>query len=446
MHVALITVYSHKECTLKDVAGGYGTVFRIGESRRARFLEAAKGQVARLPSVTLGYLARAAENAGHTVTVHEVERGARGSSVLPAADVAVVLTSLVDAESERAVLRELRARGVHTVAVGAHASARPEFYADSASAVVTGEPEALGEALFQPDLEGAVSAGSVGDLDALPFPSWKAFPARRYRYAFLSFLGTTLPISGARGCAFGCGYCPWRVTAKFRERSPAGIAAEAAMLQREYGAQALAFRDPLWNLSRERSRELGARLAPLGLRWSAEMRADRLDPELIGELARAGLRSMEIGVESVDRAMLAQEKRSPPELEQIVSVVRAAKKAGVRVIANFMFGLPDDSEDRIRASIAFAHKLDPFAVQFTVATPYPGTTLETRVRHRLTTQQPQGHTGWEPTFTHDSLSADDLRRLREDAYVGFHFRPRYVASFTRQAVRSLIEDVGMLSA
>lgn len=176
------------------------------------------------------------------------------------------------------------------------------------------------------------------------------------------------------------------------------------------------------------------------------MRADRLDEALLARLARAGLRSVELGVESTNRAMLAREKRSPPSLEQVEHVVRVAKRHGVRVITNFMFGLPDDSEDDILSSVEFAKRLDPFAVQFTVATPYPGTTLRDRVGPRLTTLAPSGLTGWEPTFTHDRLSPERLRALRERAYVGFHFRARYVRSFVTHSVRSLIEDVRTLHA
>ena len=74
MRVALVTVYSHAECTLKDVAGGYGTVFRIGTSLPARILARAKTHVAELPPVTAGHLAQAALAAGHTVRVCDVRR------------------------------------------------------------------------------------------------------------------------------------------------------------------------------------------------------------------------------------------------------------------------------------------------------------------------------------------------------------------------------------
>jgi anaerobic magnesium-protoporphyrin IX monomethyl ester cyclase len=431
MHVALVTVYSHAGCTLKDVAGGYGTVFEVGRSLPARMLAMAKGRIAKLPPLVLGYLSAQLRAEGHEVRVHEL----RPRDALPSCDAAIVLSSIVDASAEREVCARLRARGVRTIAIGAYASAKPEHYAEVCDAVIAGEPEALGAAIL--DARGIVRAGDVADLDALPFPSWDPFPVASYRYAFLR--GTTLPVGSARGCTYGCGYCPWRVTASFRERDPASVAAEIRMLRDRYGVRSVAFRDPLFNLDRDRVRAIAREIAPLGVRFSAEMRADRLDRDLLAELAAAGLRSLEIGVESADRAMLAREKRKPPERELIASVVRDAQALGVRVICNYVLGLPEDDEDRIRATVSWAKELDSFAVQFTIATPYPGTTLEPRVEDRRLPLAPDAHTGFRPTFRHPRLTPERLEALREWAYVSYHFRPRYALRFARHAAPALLE-------
>ncbi|MBX3271920.1 MAG: radical SAM protein [Sandaracinaceae bacterium] len=434
MRVALVTVYAHAGCTLKDVAGGYGTVFAVGSSWRARLLERAKARVAALPSLTLGYLAAQLARAGHTVSAHEV----RGADALPAVDAAVILSSMVDASAERDLAARLRRRGIRTIVVGAFASARPELYADGADVVVVGEPEALGAALLDtPD--GVVRAGDAPDLDALPFPDWSAFDVAGFRYAFLGFSAPTLPIGSARGCAYGCGYCPWRVTARFRERDPERVGREVAHQVARHDARGFAFRDPLFNLDRDRTLALARALAPHGVRFSAEMRADRLDPALLDALARAGLRSLEIGVESSDRALLAKERRNPPEARVIEEVVRVAQRRGVRVICNFILGLPDDDEASMRRTLAWARRLDSFAVQFTVATPYPGTRLADQVR--ALPLAPDAHTGFAPTFRHPRLGGAELTTLREHAYVQHYFRPRYAARFLRHAVPALLEDV-----
>lgn len=429
--IALVSVFSHAGCTLKDVAGGYGTVFEVGTSWRARLLEHAKGRVADLPPLVLGYLSAQLRSAGHAVRV--VELGP--DDALPRASLAIVLSSITDASAERRMCERFRAAGTRVVVVGAYASAHPEHYDDVADAVVRGEPEALGEALL--DVDGVVSAGDVPDLDALPFPDWSPFPVRRYRYAFLR--GPTLPVGSARGCAYGCGYCPWRVTASFRQRDPARVGEEVRALVDRWGVRAVAFRDPLFNLDADRVRELCRALRPTGVRFSAEMRADRLDEALLGELHAAGLRSLEIGVESTDRAMLGREKRKPPTHAQVERVVRAAQRQGVRVICNYVLGLPGDDERTIRATVEWAKRLDSFAVQFTVATPYPGTTLEPQVRDRRLPLAPDASTGFRPTFEHPALPPARLEALREWAYVSYHFRPRYALRFARHAAQALAE-------
>lgn len=440
MEVGLITVYSHRECTLKDVAGGYGTVFEIGRSLPARLLARAKGHLAALPSPVLGYLARQTREAGHTAVVVDVRRGAAGEDPLPEVDVALVLTSIVDTGAERKVLQQLRQSGVRTIAFGAHASMRPDRYADVADVVVVGEPEALGSSLFDPMLTGVVDAGFVDDLDALALPDWDAFPVSRYRYALLTRRGATLPVSGVRGCAFGCGYCPFRATSKFRQRSPLRVVEEVRRLKERYGVRGIAFRDPLFNLDRDRVMALAEGLSPLDVRFSGEMRADRLDHDLLARLRDAGLRSLELGVESVDLGMLTQHKRQPPGRAQIETIIASAHDLGVRVIANFMLGLPEDDEASIRATVAWAKALNTFAVQFTVATPYPGTTLETPSSFGSGPEPPpESLTGFTPVMQHPTMSQARISDLREWAYVSYHARPRYVASFARQAARALLD-------
>ncbi|GAB4213295.1 MAG: hypothetical protein OHK0013_37060 [Sandaracinaceae bacterium] len=441
MELILASVYGHEGCTLKDVAGGFGTVFEVGRSWQARLLEHAKSHLAELPPVVLGHLAASLRGLGHRVQICEV-RGRVDEASLFRADAVLVHTSLVDAHAERDLMRRLRSVGVRVVAFGAAATALPTTFAEDADVVLVGEPEGLPAARWASVLAGAergvLDAGQVADLDALPLPDWRGFPIERYRYALLTRRGPTLPIQSARGCPYGCGYCPWRVTAAFRERDPDAVVREARHDRDVFGARALSFRDPLFNLDRDRVLALARGLAPLGLRWSAEMRADRIDRELLEVMRRAGLRSLELGVESVNRTLLARQRRKPPTLAQIETVVRDATALGIRVICNYVLGLPGDSEESMRDTIAWAKQLNSFAVQFTVATPYPGTSLA-RNRGLPVLDAPSPMTGFRPSALEGSIRPERLAELREWAYVSYHFRPRYVARFLRQAARSLFD-------
>lgn len=441
--VALIDVYSHKACTLKDVAGGYGTAFEIGDSLPARLLGAAKSHLIALPPPTLGYLAARLSAAQVTTPAHSLTRNDQRWDPLPETDGAIVLSSIVDCVAEAQVVRELRRRGVPTVVVGAYASSQPDTYVDAGARVLRGEPEnlqagALVDAIFSKHAPPITDAGFVSNLDDLPFPAWQSFDLSQYRYAMLSSQGHVAPLQGARGCAYGCSYCPFRVTSPFRQRSPASIAQEATYLRDTVGARALAFRDPLFNLDPDRVRALTEALRLVALPFSAEMRADRLTKDLIDRLADAGLRSLEIGVESADLGMLRKAKRKPPSHAQVERVVEHATRRGVRVIANFMIGLPDDTRESIERTLRWAKDLNTFAVQFTVATPYPGTSLEPWADPKRA--RPGTLTGWNPTLNHPHLSASELSKLREHAYVSYHMRPRYALRALKTIVRVALDS------
>lgn len=441
--IALIDVYSHKACTLKDVAGGYGTTFEIGGSPAARLLGAAKTRLISLPSPTLGYLASRLLAAGSSVTVHSLRRSDQRWDRLPPCDGAIVLSSIVDAPAEAQVVSELQRRKIPVAIVGAYATAAPKEYLRAGGRVISGEAENLSgaeilKALFSKQAADILEAGFVEDLDALPFPSWHVFPHEQYRYAMLSRAGRVAPLQGARGCAYGCSYCPFRVTSPFRQRRPASVAREATFLRDELGTKALAFRDPLFNFDEARVEALCDELERVGLPFSAEMRADRLTPALIDRLAGAGLRSLEIGVENANLGILRKAKRKPPSHAQIERVVAHANKRRIRVIANFMIGLPDDTRESIAQTVAWAKELNPFAVQFTVATPYPGTSLAPLADPNKAL--PGTLTGWNPVLAHPHLSTEELATLREDAYLSYHLRPRYfwhaASTFVRLALDS----------
>jgi anaerobic magnesium-protoporphyrin IX monomethyl ester cyclase len=143
-------------------------------------------------------------------------------------------------------------------------------------------------------------------------------------------------------------------------------------------------------------------------------------------------------VESIDRELLSRERRNPPSHSQIEATVRNAQRLGIRVICNYLLGLPDDDEQTIRATVAWAKRMNSFAVQFTVATPYPGTSLETRARDRMLPVLPDDLTGFRPAF-HGRISPERLSALREWAYVSYHYRPAYALRFARHAVRALLD-------
>ena len=104
------------------------------------------------------------------------------------------------------------------------------------------------------------------------------------------------------------------------------------------------------------------------------------------------------------------------------------------MIANYTLGLPNDTVEGILETIRYAKKLNTFAIQFTVTTPYPGTQLFQNVRNRIFDWDWEHFNGWTSVFHHPSIEPEELHRLREFAYVSYHLRPRYVWRFLKSTL------------
>jgi radical SAM superfamily enzyme YgiQ (UPF0313 family) len=434
MKIALINAGRHKNCTLKDVAGGFGTVFTVGNSPFAKLLEIAKRRIAAVPNVVLAYLDAILSRHGAEVRVLDIQRAEQ----LVPADLYLIASSIVDCNFEREIGREAKRRFGGAVGYfGPFAATVPEFFAETADFTVGGEIEKLAPSLAGGDIpQGFVSAGFVENLEELPFPSWDQFDVSKYRYQIVTNQGITLPMLGSRGCPYTCNYCPYLVNSHYRARSPENVVAEIEYLRAKYGIRGVTFRDPNLTFNRERSLQFAELLLKrnLNVRWGMEARTDRLDRELLDVLHRSGLRSVEVGVESFSEETLRENSRKAIPRDHQESVIRHCHKLGIRVIANYTLGLPNDTVPGIYDTIRYAKKLNTFAIQFTVTTPYPGTEMFENVKDLIFDPDWENFNGWTSVFRHPEIRPEEIHRLREYAYVSYHLRPRYVWRFLQSTL------------
>lgn len=434
MKIVVLSASRQTNCTLKDVAGGFGTVFTVGKSPFAKLLEFAKRRIAAIPNITLAYLDSILSAHGADVRILDV----RKSDQLVPADLYLISSSIVDCNYEREIGIEVKRRfGSKVGYFGTFASSVPDFFSGAADFVVKEEIENIAPALARGEIpEGIISAGFVQDLDALPFPRWDQFDIRRFRYQIITNKGITLPMLGSRGCPYTCNYCPYLVNSSYRVRSAESIVDEIRYLSAKYNIRGISFRDPNLTFNKKRAHEFADLLLRynLDVRWSMEARTDRLDPELVQLLYRAGLRSIEVGVESSNQQVLRDNKRKAIPRTQQESIIECCHKLGIRVIANYTLGLPNDTIEGIRETIRYAKKLNTFAIQFTVTTPYPGTQFYETVRQDIFEKDWERFNGWTSVYRHSAVASEELHRLREFAYVSYHLRPRYVWRFLQSTI------------
>ncbi|MEW6489412.1 MAG: TIGR04013 family B12-binding domain/radical SAM domain-containing protein [Thermodesulfobacteriota bacterium] len=255
------------------------------------------------------------------------------------------------------VRAELRAARRHApelcfLAGGPHASADPEgTLALGFEHVFVGEAEETLPAFFAADgRTGPVLVGSGGcSLDALP-------PFGRGRHG---------PIELTRGCAFRCGFCAVGGRPP-RHRSAAAVW-EAAGELRARGRPVLSFVTPD-ALSYGGGGDLGALEELLaGLRaagtepqlgiFPSEVRPERVTPEAAGLLrAHCRNRTLVIGAQSGSDEVLRRLGRGHT-VGDVERAARVARQAGFLPHVDLIFGLPEESQDERRATVALARRL-----------------------------------------------------------------------------------------
>ena len=101
-------------------------------------------------------------------------------------------------------------------------------------------------------------------------------------------------------------------------------------------------------------------------------RADTMDEDMLRAMKEAGLYSLKYGVESgVQR--LVDNAHKNLSLKKVEKMIERTKEIGIKVHLTFTFGLPGETWESVKKTIDFAIYLDPDTVQFSIATPFPGT-------------------------------------------------------------------------
>ncbi|HDH52881.1 MAG TPA: radical SAM protein, partial [Nitrospirae bacterium] len=104
----------------------------------------------------------------------------------------------------------------------------------------------------------------------------------------------------------------------------------------------------------------------------ASMRADRVDPQILQKMKRAGFTYIDYGVESGNPEILKAVKKGVT-LEQTGKAVAMTKKAGIKVGVNVIVGHPDETRETAGQTIDYAVKLNADLTAIGIMVPYPGT-------------------------------------------------------------------------
>jgi len=428
LKIALLNAFSEeKQLYNKDVMGGYGESLNIGNSLRARIIEKMKSKGVKLPLLSFGYLAGIFHGRGF-----EVEY--LSNKIPKTADIILVCSSMIDYKTELAFIQRAKKETNAKVGViGPFASAVPEIYSKTADFVVIGEPEEFALKLKNgAKPKSLIKSSPIKNLDSLPFPAWEFFPVKEFSYAPVIRSRPFLPMASSRGCSFQCNYCPYRCFyGNWRKRSVENTLQEIKRNVSDFGIKGLLFRDPLFTPDKKRALEIAGAMIKekFSLEWACETRLDCLDSALLEKLAQAGMRSLNVGIESSDPEILKGASRKPIGIEHQEKMLEQCEKLGIKVSAFYILGLPGDTVKSIKHTVEYAKQHNTHIAQFFICTPFPGTEFFEQVKPKIFEKDFEKFDSFTPVFEHENLSPKQLLDLKEKAFQEYYFRPSYLLKF-----------------
>ncbi len=280
------------------------------------------------------------------------------------------------------------------------------------------------------------------DLDTLPLPAYRKLSGYPQAYQLPIFNYPHTPNAScisSRGCCFQCSYCDRSVFRRsFRYNSADYLLEHVRYLHKEFGIRHLNFYDDHFTFNRARIETFCEHMAreKFSITFNCAARAEHLDASLLKLMKRAGCWMISLGIESGDPGLLA-EHRQNPNLERQARAVREIHAAGIRVKGLLMIGLPGETEETFRRTMAFAFSLPIDDFNLAKFTPFPGAPLYARI-HELGTFDED----WNLMdcmhfqFVPHGMSKEQLQRLFTEFYKRHFMRPKVLLGYAAMLWRS----------
>ena len=219
---------------------------------------------------------------------------------------------------------------------------------------------------------------AIDNLDDLPWPQRNGVSIYKYNDSFAGLPCPNVQMVSSRGCPFQCTYCLWPQTMygehRCRKRNPIKVVDEAEYLIKEFDFKAIYFDDDLFNADRDHVLGICEEIKKrkIGIPWAVMARADLMDEKLLESMFDAGLYAIKYGIESVDNNIL-QFCNKNMDLAKAYQIVRFTRALGIKVHLAFCLGFPGETKQTIRETLRFIEDTRPDSLQFSFATPFPGT-------------------------------------------------------------------------
>lgn len=236
------------------------------------------------------------------------------------------------------------------------------------------------------EIFGSPGVELIHDLDALPFDGWELLPSYKYRGHLhfsledLSKRDSYGAVMSSLGCPYNCSFCSLKYFSgdrRVRTKSPERVADEIEYLVKRFNVFYLRIIDECFTLNKKRTIEVCDAIINRNLDTSIWVyaRIDTLDKELLDKMYSANIKWVGLGIESGNKDVRTNVEKGQYSLDSIKSVVKMCLDAGISVCDNYMFGLPGDTLETMKDTLALAKELNCGYPNMYCTMAYPGSQL-----------------------------------------------------------------------
>jgi radical SAM superfamily enzyme YgiQ (UPF0313 family) len=258
------------------------------------------------------------------------------------------------------------------------------------------------------------------------------------------------------GCPFKCTFCC--INAPFGKPSircwdPDFIITELDILANKYGVKNIKIADEMFVLQEDHVMRLCDLIIErdYGFNFWAYARVDTVKDRYLKKLKKAGFNWLCLGIESKSKHVRDGAQKGHYNEQDIIDVVRKIQDAGIYIIANYMFGLPDDNYTSMRETLDLSKELNCEWANFYSGMAYPGSKL-----YDLALQKGWGlpekwhdfsqHSYEQLPLPTDHVTAGQVLSFRDNAWQEYNTNPRYLDMIKAKFGQEVLDHINKLTS
>jgi radical SAM superfamily enzyme YgiQ (UPF0313 family) len=310
------------------------------------------------------------------------------------------------------------------------------------------------------------------DLDReMPELAWDLLPMKKYRAHNWHCFGDLerqpyASLYTTFGCPYHCSFCciqapfksgekvaGWKESVNsYRFWSPAAVITQIDKLVNQYGVRNIKIADEMFVLNPRHVLGISDAIIERGYNLNiwAYARVDTVKDDMLDKLKRAGFNWLAFGIEAASERVRDDVDKGFGQ-DEIFRTIEKVRDAGINVIANYIFGLPEDDLESMQSTLELALELNCEFANFYSAMAYPGSQLYNQAL-KEGWLLPETWSGYSQ-HSYDALplptkylSGAEVLRFRDQAFHAYFHSAPYLAMINRKLGPKTAEQIRQMTS